>query len=63
MVVINTVKGIKADLEKGKRTIKKIAAECAVFADQVGPEYREYFQSMSQCKTRREFDSFISLVV
>lgn len=62
LVVKNTVEGIKADLAKGKRTIKKIAAECAVMAQQVEPEYRDYFLAMSECKTRREFQSFISLV-
>lgn len=62
LVVKNTVEGIKADLAKGKRTLKKIAAECTVMAQQVEPEFRDYFEAMSQCKTRREFDSFISLV-
>lgn len=60
--IINTVNGIKADLVNGKRTLKKIAAECLVFASQVDEEYRDYFRAMSECKTRREFDSFISLV-
>lgn len=63
LVIINTVASIKADVLKGKRTIKKITAECKIFAEQVEEEYKDFFNAMSECKTRREFESFFSLVL
>lgn len=60
---VNTIKGIEADLAKGKRKVKDIAAECAIFADQADEVYPAVvFAFMAKCKTRKEFKEVIEAI-
>ena len=61
---INTIKGIKSDMMKGKRTIKAIAAECAVFEDQAdNDEARAAYARLSDCKTRKAMYAVLATLV
>lgn len=58
---INTLKGIEADLTKGKRTVKAIAKECALFESQSNDDRsKSIFASLANCKTRKEFSNVMN---
>lgn len=62
-VYINTIKGIEADLAKGKRKVKDIAADCAYFADLAREIYPSVvFAFMAKCRTRKEFKEVIEAI-
>lgn len=55
-VNINTIKGIKADIEKGNRKLKDIAAECRIFERQADEdEAKAAYARLSDCTTRKMF--------
>lgn len=59
--VVNTLKGIRDDLAKGKRTVKKIAAECSTFEQQIKDDYaKSIFARLADCKSRKDFESVLS---
>lgn len=63
---INTIKGIEADLAKGKRAVKDIAEDCAWFADLADKARDIYpavvFAFMAKCKTRKQFKEVIEAI-
>lgn len=62
-VYINTIESIKADLAAGKRTIKKIAAECRVYEEQATcDEAKAAFARLSDCATRKEFAAVFATI-
>lgn len=59
-VTRNTVYDIKAALQIGKRTLKAIAAECALFEAQVQDDAsKAVFARLADCKTRKQFNEVI----
>jgi len=60
-VTRNTVYDIKAALQIGKRTLKSIAAECAVYEVQSNTdEAKAVFARLADCKTRKDFNMVIN---
>lgn len=59
----NTIKGIKADVENGKLTLKKIARECRFFEAQTdNDEARAAYARLSDCTTRKEFAAVFATI-
>lgn len=55
-VIKNTINGIKADLAKGNRTVKSIAAECRIMESQVSDDLsKSIFARLSDCTSRAQF--------
>jgi len=60
---INTINGIKADLNKGKRTVKAIAAECRIFEQQAdNDEAKAIYARLSDCTSRKAFASVFATI-
>ncbi len=52
----NTVNGIIADVEAGKRTLKAIAKECLIIETQADNDYaKACYARLADCKTRAQF--------
>lgn len=60
---INTINGIKSDLEKGKRTVKAIAEECRIFEEQCdNDEAKAIYARLSDCKTRKAMSAVFNSI-
>lgn len=60
---LNTIEGIKKDLAEGKRTIKKIRAECSFFENQAdNDEAKAIYARLSDCKNRKEFSAVFASI-
>lgn len=62
-VFANTIKSISDDLAAGKRTVKAIAAECAMFETQIEGDYmKACFARLADCRTRKDFAAVIASI-
>lgn len=63
IIDINTINGIKADIESGKRTLKAIAKECGIFETQADTDYaKACYARLADCKTRKDFHAVIESI-
>lgn len=63
IIDINTINGVKREVEAGKKSLKAIAEECRIYEYQSDNEKAQaIYARLSDCATRKEFAAVFATI-